>query len=111
MELVSLLESASITLCGIATILWIAIGTLARLEKGEIITQKVVATLCIVSAIMLFILHYLGGELWGSTTIARPLAVTAIIVAITGMLNIKGCLLYTSPSPRDVEESRMPSSA
>ena len=24
---------------------------------------------------------------------------------------IHGCLLYTSPSPRDVEESRMPSSA
>ena len=24
---------------------------------------------------------------------------------------IQGCLLYTSPSPRDVEESRMPSSA
>ena len=26
-------------------------------------------------------------------------------------LNITDCLLYTSPSPRDVEESRMPSSA
>ena len=25
--------------------------------------------------------------------------------------SVKGCLLYTSPSPRDVEESRMPSSA
>ena len=25
--------------------------------------------------------------------------------------NYVGCLLYTSPSPRDVEESRMPSSA
>ena len=25
--------------------------------------------------------------------------------------NAKDCLLYTSPSPRDVEESRMPSSA
>ena len=25
--------------------------------------------------------------------------------------NGRGCLLYTSPSPRDVEESRMPSSA
>ena len=24
---------------------------------------------------------------------------------------VKACLLYTSPSPRDVEESRMPSSA
>ena len=27
------------------------------------------------------------------------------------MYSIKTCLLYTSPSPRDVEESRMPSSA
>ena len=26
-------------------------------------------------------------------------------------LDIRTCLLYTSPSPRDVEESRMPSSA
>ena len=25
--------------------------------------------------------------------------------------HLYGCLLYTSPSPRDVEESRMPSSA
>ena len=25
--------------------------------------------------------------------------------------HVKACLLYTSPSPRDVEESRMPSSA
>jgi len=28
-----------------------------------------------------------------------------------GTFLINGCLLYTSPSPRDVEESRMPSSA
>ena len=28
-----------------------------------------------------------------------------------GLECIKACLLYTSPSPRDVEESRMPSSA
>ena len=27
------------------------------------------------------------------------------------LAKIKSCLLYTSPSPRDVEESRMPSSA
>ena len=30
-----------------------------------------------------------------------------LLVLADGM----GCLLYTSPSPRDVEESRMPSSA
>ena len=80
MELVSILETASISMCGIATILWMAIGTLARFERGELLTQKIVAALCIISAVMLFILHYL-------------------------------CLLYTSPSPRDLSTSRMPSSA
>ena len=29
----------------------------------------------------------------------------------TNMQMLEACLLYTSPSPRDVEESRMPSSA
>ena len=31
-------------------------------------------------------------------------------VTVTGVVT-NGCLLYTSPSPRDVEESRMPSYA
>ena len=38
----------------------------------------------------------------------------SIIINTDGSVNIAGtmtCLLYTSPSPRDVEESRMPSSA
>ena len=30
---------------------------------------------------------------------------------VTGDITIKGCLLYTSPSPRDKRQSRMPSSA
>ena len=29
----------------------------------------------------------------------------------TTAADVQGCLLYTSPSPRDVEEARMPSSA
>jgi len=33
------------------------------------------------------------------------------LVVACGAGNINNCLLYTSPSPRDVEESRMPSSA
>jgi len=39
---------------------------------------------------------------------------TGIQIAIDAMTTSSGCnicLLYTSPSPRDVEESRMPSSA
>ena len=33
------------------------------------------------------------------------------LAVIVGVLSASACLLYTSPSPRDVEESRMPSSA
>ena len=42
---------------------------------------------------------------------------SALKIMITGksemktLTQIDSCLLYTSPSPRDVEESRMPSSA
>ena len=32
-------------------------------------------------------------------------------VGFAGFEDFRSCLLYTSPSPRDVEESRMPSSA
>ena len=38
--------------------------------------------------------------------------VNPALEAVKGLpAEIHGCLLYTSPSPRDVEESRMPSSA
>ena len=53
----------------------------------------------------------------GTIAMARtmdPHSATAqffINVSDNDFLNFSGCLLYTSPSPRDVEESRMPSSA
>ena len=34
-----------------------------------------------------------------------------IIANAKNVIPVRDCLLYTSPSPRDVEESRMPSSA
>ena len=33
------------------------------------------------------------------------------LLAANSLYQATSCLLYTSPSPRDVEESRMPSSA
>ena len=39
-------------------------------------------------------------------------AVGIVFTALSGsVVNISGCLLYTSPSPRDRQKSRMPSSA
>ena len=34
-----------------------------------------------------------------------------VVIGALGVVLLSNCLLYTSPSPRDVEESRMPSSA
>ena len=41
---------------------------------------------------------------------SNPVHGKTVVVVGTGSLG-GSCLLYTSPSPRDVEESRMPSSA
>ena len=41
----------------------------------------------------------------------RGLSAQALGISYEQVKQIKPCLLYTSPSPRDVEESRMPSSA
>ena len=42
----------------------------------------------------------------------RPEMTTSIVkLSSTRLINKKSCLLYTSPSPRDFEASRMPSSA
>ena len=43
-------------------------------------------------------------------TLVELLVVIAIIGILIGML-LPACLLYTSPSPRDRQKSRMPSSA
>ena len=42
---------------------------------------------------------------------AATVAADPVTPAVTAPIVIRVCLLYTSPSPRDVEESRMPSSA
>ena len=70
-----------------------------------------------------------GDELFYATLMTVAVSVTAMLVGFFfaliftplklskyKTLNLVGnfyttCLLYTSPSPRDVEESRMPSSA
>ena len=40
-----------------------------------------------------------------------PQVMASEVVLTDAVQIVNGCLLYTSPSPRDVEESRMPSSA
>ena len=46
-----------------------------------------------------------------AASLAAALEIARLSDEKVHILFLTGCLLYTSPSPRDVEESRMPSSA
>ena len=49
----------------------------------------------------------------GPDAVRKPSAALSseVVIRLDPDIERQGCLLYTSPSPRDVEESRMPSSA
>ena len=106
MELLATLETASITLCGIAMLLWMSIGTFTRAEWGEAFAQKTIFVLCVTSAFLLVLLHYFGGELWGSRNVALPFALTALIVAAAGSLNIKGQDVQGEINPHEIMRMR-----
>ena len=47
----------------------------------------------------------------GTQGLGKAIAMNLAKMGAKGIVTLGSCLLYTSPSPRDVEESRMPSSA
>ncbi len=106
MDTVELLETGSVSLCGIAVILWMSIGTFSRSKTGELLAQRAIALICIVSALLLFVLHYMDGELWGSRNMARPMAVIAVIVAISAVMNIKGKDVQGETNPHKIAKIR-----
>ena len=106
MDTVGVLETGSVSLCGIAVILWMSIGTFSRSETGELLAQRAIALICIVSAVLLFVLHYMDGELWGSRNMARPMAVIAVIVAISAVMNIKGKDVQCETNPHKIAKRR-----
>lgn len=76
--------------CGAATLLWLLIATVSRQERWERGAQWAVVATSLLSAVLLFLLHGMGGSLWGSRTIARPVAVFAIIMAVVARMNLWG---------------------
>ena len=62
--------------------------------------------------VMEVIIRIIGGALQMALRCSRPESLSAAANIFVGQTEAPlVCLLYTSPSPRDVEESRMPSSA
>lgn len=106
MEVLSVLETLSLSGCLVAMLLWMSIGTFTRAPWGEAFAQRVILILCVASAIMLFAFHHLGGELFGSQNVARPFALVALIVAAAGSLNIKGTDVQGEINPHQIMRMR-----
>lgn len=105
-EYLEFIESASLGLCSLATILWMAIGSLSRTTEREIMTQRIIAAICLASAALLFSLHYFGGEIWGSKKIARPFGVIAVMMALASVMNIKGKDVQGEANPHKITKTR-----
>ena len=106
MDFLEIIETASFFLCSISIFLWMSIGSLSRTIRSEILAQRRIALICLTSALLLFALHYLGGEVWGSDKIARPLAVIAVIVALSSVMNIKGKEIQKEANPHTIMRAR-----
>ena len=106
MEYLELVETASLSLCGLATFLWMAIGSLSKTTRSEILAQRLISVICLSSAALLFALHYSGGEIWGSKNIARPFAVIAVMMAVASVMNIKGKDVQGEANPHNIMKAR-----
>jgi len=106
MEYLELIEAGSLSLCGLATFLWMAIGSLSKTTRSEILAQRLISVICLSSAALLFALHYSGGEIWGSKNIARPFAVIAVTMAVASVMNIKGKDVQGEANPHNIMKAR-----
>ena len=92
---------------------WMA-KTIEFIDSKMLITGKIFAwlTIFLIYAMIHEVIgrHFFNRPTLWSFDISRMLAGALFMLGAAYTLS-KGCLLYTSPSPRDVEESRMPSSA
>ena len=96
------------------------LGSLGLLDKTEGLFVEVPRQMVLSGVAVQLLITQLFMALWG-LGFEQALPIGVISAASSNYLinnaltfrfaRLKGCLLYTSPSPRDVEESRMPSSA
>ena len=82
---------------------WISLGPL-RIQPAEL---SKLALFCYLSSYMVRKVEEVRNNFWG---FCKPMGVM-VVLAVLLLAQPDLCLLYTSPSPRDPERSRMPSSA
>ena len=94
----------------LAVILGITSNGFLKTTNG--FTNLVPTTMCIVTIVLcIFFLAKAMMTIPVGFTYATYGGLTITAVTIFGILKYNHCLLYTSPSPRDKRQSRMPASA
>ena len=98
-----------VTLLGVLSALSFGIGDfLARFSSKEVGFKNSLFWMLVVGALFYLILFSIFGEGLNPNSIGLSNSFLSGILIMFGLLC---CLLYTSPSPRDKRQSRMPSSA
>ena len=98
----------------IGIILLVAVAVLLSEDRRRINFRVVGSALLLQVMIAVVVLYIPAGQGFLGSLSNGVQGIVDHVRAGTGFLFGElgsGCLLYTSPSPRDVEESRMPSSA
>lgn len=93
-------------LCASSAILFTFIATFSRSPRAETVVQNIIFFLLIAAAVVLWLLPSVGGELWGSDYIPRPLALFCIILAISARMNIKGENVSFGANPHSIGRMR-----
>ena len=93
-------------LCASSAVLFTFIATFSRSPRAEAVVQNIIFLLLIAAAVVLWFLPSVGGELWGSDYIPRPLALFCIILAISARMNIKGENVSFGANPHSIGRLR-----
>ena len=102
----------SIMVSGTATVVALLIGVPAGYGVARMKARKLLMVILIARmtpAISFLIPLFTLFQALGLTGTLAPVIITHLVITVPIMVYI--CLLYTSPSPRDLSTSRMPSSA
>ena len=98
----TLVELVAEVLCGVAAVLFTFIATFSRSPKAEATVQNIIFALLLMAAVVLWILPTVGGELWGSSYLPRPLALFCVILALSARMNIKGENVSFGANPHSI---------
>ena len=101
-----LVEVLAEVLCASSAILFTFIAAFSRSPTAENIVQNIIFVLLIAAAGVLWWLPALGGELWGSDYLPRPLALFCVILAISARMNIKGENVSFGANPHSIGRER-----